>query len=394
MGADRPAAAGLRLVTILTLAFLLTLSASSLRAEGPVPPRPNLSEFAVSVNGHRSTEFGACGRDMVRIPVGVVDPGSFLAAALEVCPSLSTVVIPVAPGSHAAVPAALADQAHGAGLRVLVGISFFAAALEGTAVGSDPPAARGLIECPRDVPCRGLREGPFLSPWAPQVARDLVACAAALGRQSSEVDGVCLDVRLSCESWWGFSNAARSAYIAHAGIDPLDLPLGRVPPERHPQLRAWMEWRLETVGKLLRRVTRVLKLAQPGARVALVCSPQSPGWPLSDRARVLEDWLPWCLDGLIDDLVFEVDLGARNPAEDVQCGCAIADKLGLGARVWVRCPGAIRGTEVPMGDLCSRLAALMQPRLPLLLEPLTEEQFGLACSRLALCRPRSEGSSR
>ena len=318
----------------------------------------------------------ARGQYGLHFPPDTADACAALAAFARECPSLDLVVVPVLAGSTDGVPAAVVEQARALNLRVVAGLSFYELGAEGNAATRRDDSC---VERAHSVPCGATRDGPFASPWAPSTRDRLMATARAVGGQGPPIDGLYVDPRLSKSLWWGFSDAARLAHIGEAGIDPLDLPLTRLSPERCAPLRAWMEWRLSTASALLRDVVGAFRGARPtgapAARVVLLCSPQSPLAPLEGRAQLLEDWVPWCLDGLADELVFDVDLDAADPSADVKRGLALAGKLALADRVWLRVPGRAGSSELPIGDVCSRVRRLHAPAPPLLLDPASEGQL-------------------
>lgn len=312
-------------------------------------------------------------RVALRIPSDLTDGPATVAEVSRECPSIE---LPVRPGSTDGVAAGMVRQARALDLGIAAGLSFYELAAGGESANLGD---RAPLERAHSAPCGATRDGPFASPWAPQTRDRLVATARAVGGQKPPVDGLCIDARLLRSLWWGFSDAARLAYIAQAGTDPLDLPLMRSSPDRCAPLRAWMEWRLSTASGLLREVVAAFRGARlpgaPAARVVLLCSPQSPLAPLEGRAQLLEDWVPWCLDGLVDELVFGVDLDAPDPSADVRRGLALAEKVGLAGRVWLRVPGRAGSSELPIGDAYSRVRQFGAPDLPLFLDPASDGQL-------------------
>ncbi len=268
------------------------------------------------------------------------------------------------------------DLAHAKGLKVYAGMDLLRWWLPWSSDPNPLDMHPDLVELDSDLTCEGEEPARYASPWHPVVRASLRALMRELGARYPDLDGLYVECRLSQLAWLGFSDDARVAYIRHARVDPIDLPVFGVDPKKHPPLKTWMEWRKEYLAQFLGAVTSGWREVAPGKRVAARASSCHAAYLLRYQAYSCQNWVRWLLTGAVDDLMLEVEMHRVNQgAKEFRAGHAVYQELALVSEARLTVPGEQRAALLPIGDNYTRLTEMEIPKLPLFFDPQTAEQL-------------------
>ncbi len=102
---------------------------------------------------------------------------------------------------------------------------------------------------------------------------------------------------------WGYSDAAVSAFRSQVGGEGF-------PPPSDP---VWGAWRRNRVTDILRSAKSIVQSSRPRVPISVLIETEGPpvsnwsDWQNSPTYRLyMQDWITWCKEGVVDEIVFEV----------------------------------------------------------------------------------------
>ncbi|MBD3173700.1 MAG: family 10 glycosylhydrolase [Armatimonadia bacterium] len=267
--------------------------------------------------------------------------------------------------------------AHERGLKVYAGVDLLRWHLH---FSPDPdPFERlpELVDLDTNLSCEGDVDAMYASLWEDDVRLGLAVLVEQLASRYPDLDGLYIQPHLSRTAYMGFSDAGRVAYIRHAQVDPVDLPMYGVDDAEHDRLRAYMEWRPTQLTQLLTEVVGAYRgAAGEESRIIANGAAGYPALRTRHKASTCDDWVTWLLEGAVDDVVMEPTLWRAQWAAELQAGRGMFERLRQPGDVYLRVAGEQRGEIVPIEEFWSHLTgAEVSDGLPLFVTPYTSDQL-------------------
>ena len=283
------------------------------------------------------------------------------------------------------------DEAHAAGMRVYAGMDV----LRWWDPNSDDPdpfeAHPELRELDSNLSCDPGSTGAYASPWSSTVRTVLAGLLVKLATDYPQLDGLYVDCRLPMSSYLGFSDAARVACIREMGVDPIDIPVYGVRDDDHPSLKPYWHWRMRSVGEFLGMLRAAFREASGGRPLIARATVGVAAWGLRHRAASCQEWMDWRFNGIVDDLVLEIDLarvsrGANAPIDEFNAGYRLYSTIQPPGNPYLLVPGEVRGEPVLLAESVRQMDGWELPNLPLFIDPDRASELEVALEVLSVVR--------
>jgi uncharacterized lipoprotein YddW (UPF0748 family) len=177
--------------------------------------------------------------------------------------------------------------------------------VNGANVATPLPLVPVVLKSPdKPVPSSLELGGYFLDPANPEVQTFLLKLSDEIVSRY-KIDGFQLDYirypasfpadRFSYrKTTWGYTDVARKAFKAQAGIDPVDIDPKN--PQADAQWAAWNQFKVAQVSNFVQKVTQSIHKINPEIKISAAVFPEA------DKALAVkhQDWLTWAQNGWID----------------------------------------------------------------------------------------------